>query len=148
VAAPLIADYLVWVSCAAVGIVQVTAAIAGLPGLLLARTRPALCRWAGASVVVAAFAWFFATGERNLPDTAGGIDGVKQAMWFAIGAGAGVAASLLAASALNHRWALAQEPGTPDEGLGALSHDTFARLLARNLRAGLRQPSSLWRGER
>ncbi len=147
-AAPLIADYVVWVFCAAVGVVQVAAATTGLGGLLLARTRPALCRWGGAVLVITAFAWFFATDERNLPDTAGGVDGVKQVMWFAIGAGAGVAASLLVASALNHRWALSQEPGTPDEGLGALAHDTFARLLARNLRAAVRQPSTLWRGVR
>lgn len=147
-AAPLIADYLVWVFCAAVGVVQVVAASTGLAGLLLVRTRPLLCRWGGAVVVVAAFAWFFAADQRNLPDTAGGIDGVKQALWFAIGAGAGVAVTLAGSSALNHRWALTQTPGTPDEGLGALAHDTFARLLVRNLRAGLRAPTSLLRGGR
>lgn len=146
-AAPLIADYLVWVFCAALGVVQATAAATGLPGLLIARTRPALCRWGGLVLVVASFTWFFATGERNLPDTAGGVDGVKQVMWFAIGAGAGVAASLFASSALNHRWALTQAPGTPDEGLGALAHDTFARILLRNLWATWRATASLWRRE-
>ncbi|MDE2968989.1 MAG: hypothetical protein OXT51_02655 [Chloroflexota bacterium] len=70
-------DYVVWIFLAAVGVIQVASAHAGLTKLLFIRAKP----WAmalGAVLILAGFVWFFRDGPRHFPDSASGINGNEQ----------------------------------------------------------------------
>lgn len=126
-------DYFLLVFIASIGVVQLAAAWSRLNGLLLLGRRLSLV--AAPLLVVAAFAWFFLSEPRNIPDTAGGLDGNQQALLFFAAAGAALVSILLVSSLRN--WSMAG--GEHLEGLEALREATYLRLL---LRRGWR----LWRG--
>ena len=131
---PFIADYTLWVFGSALGVVQLVAARGGLAGLLFLRRWPRVTAYAGAALVVASFAWFFGSEPRNVPDTAAGLDGNEQLIWFAVAVGSAVVVTLLGGSALNNRWGAGHRPGAsvesgPAAGIEALEHTTFVRAL-------------------
>lgn len=128
------AAYALWVFTSALGAVQFAAACSGLRGLLLFRDRPRETQIASLALVAASFAWFFASGDRNVPDTGDGIDGVVQARFFALAASAAVAALAAVSSVVNHRWGAGHgwDPDAgpwPPSGLTWLERTTFARAL-------------------
>jgi hypothetical protein len=126
-------DYVLLAFVCTLGVVQIAAARSGLLGLLFVR-RPQLSMYAGAAVVAGAFTWYFAGAPRNVPDTAGGLDGVDQTLWLAVGAAPAIALTFLATSVLNHRWGADKgwDPadGTwPPAGMTWLERTTFLRAL-------------------
>ncbi len=135
------AAYSLWVFTSAIGVVQFAAVRGGLWGLVVFRKRPRFTQAASVLLVAASFVWFFASGDRNVPDTGEGIDGVVQARFFAIAAAA--AAALLAAvsSIVNHRWGAGGVHDDrlrrlwPPEGLDCLERTTLARAAAARVRA-------------
>ena len=131
---PFIADYTLWVFVSALGVLQLAAARNGLAGLLFLRRWPRATSYASAALIVAAFAWFFGSEVRNVPDTVSGLDGNTQFLWFAVGASGAVVVTFLAASALNDRWGAAHRgdasvPSGPPLGFDRLEHTTFVRAL-------------------
>ncbi len=136
---PFETAYMLWVFTSALGVVQFAAVRGGLWGLVVFRQRPRLTQAASVLLVAGSFAWFFASGDRNVPDTAEGIDGVAQARFFAIAAAAAVAALAAVSSITNHRWGAGGDgPANrlwPPEGLDCLERTTFARAFVARVRA-------------
>lgn len=137
------AAYALWVALSTLGVAQYAAAANRLWGLVILRRWPVTTKIGSALVVLGAFAWFFASEDRNQPDTGAGLDGVEQARWFAIGATASLLAQIGVSSAVNHRWGARHgwDPGAerwPPAGLGWLERTTFARALAARIMAALR----------
>ena len=134
-------QYILFIFLSTAGVVQFTAARAGLYGLLFLRRWPRATQRLSAALIAAAYVWFFfLSGPRNLPDIGDGLEGNTQAAMFAIGAGAAVAATFIASSAVNHAWgARAHVAGQgqrfPARGLGGLSETTFARAFVARIRA-------------
>ena len=128
-------DYTILVFFATVGVVQVAASLGSLNGLLFLRNRKA-SQVAGAVLILGSFIWFFSTGSRNVNDYEGGLDANTQALFFFLGAFAGVGFTLLASSLINLRMT-GPEPG-PDTGLASLRHTTY-------LRAATHSLALLWR---
>ena len=81
--------------------------------------------------MVGAFAWFFASEPRNVPDTGAGLDGNEQALLFVAGAGAALALVLILSSLRN--WSMVKDP--EGQGIEALRHASYLRLLSRRLRS-------------
>ena len=135
-------DYLLWIFLSARGVVQFVAARTALHGLVLLRTRPRLTEVLSVILVVAAFTWYFASGERNIPDTGQGLDGVEQARWFAIAAGSAVVLIVVASSAVNHRWGAGhgwrpEAERWPPPGFDWLRQTTLLHAVAALLRTSL-----------
>jgi predicted acyltransferase len=132
-------DYTVWVFTSTLGVFQFVAVSSNLWGLVVFRQRPSLTKALSVVLVLGSFIWFFASGNRNVPDTADGIDGVVQARWFAIGAAAAIALLTAIASAVNHSWGANHGWGTydrwPPSGLTWLERTTFARAIAARIAA-------------
>ncbi|MBM3939880.1 MAG: hypothetical protein FJ318_03100 [SAR202 cluster bacterium] len=137
---PLARDYLLLVFISAVGILQLAAANADLRGLLLLRPWPRTSRWLGTALVVGSFAWFFFGGTpRNLPDTAGGLDGNAQARWFVVGTLGAAVFTAIVTSIVNARWGIDDgwDPGhspSPPAGLTWLRRTTFLRAFGARMR--------------
>ncbi|MBI4337532.1 MAG: hypothetical protein HY683_06870 [Chloroflexi bacterium] len=127
-------DYLLLVFLTSCGVLQVAAAHSRLRGLFLLRSA-----WSsgvlGASLIVVAFVWFFVPDPRAVSDTAGGLNGNRQAAYFSIGASAALLVTLLLSSLVN--WTLGP-PEPSARGLDALRTTTFLRALPVGLR-------DLWR---
>ena len=141
---PFEAAYSLWVFTSALGVVQFAAVRSNLHGLVVFRNRPRFTQAASVALVVLSFAWFFASGDRNVPDTGEGLDGVEQARFFAIAGAAAVAVLAAVSSIVNRRWAAdneraapagAAEPLWPPEGLDRLERATFASAAAARVRA-------------
>ncbi len=145
--------YTLWVFVSTLGVVQLAAVRSRLWGLVVFRRWPRATEAASVLLVIAAFAWFFASGERNVPDTAEGLDGVVQARWFAIGGAAAVALLITVSSVVNHRWGAdhSWDPQTgqgPPAGLTWLERTTFARAAAARVQSLRRERSRAAKGRR
>ena len=121
----LIPDYLFFVFVGALGVLQLAFARNRAQGMLFLRRSPRSSALLGALLVVAAFTWFFVTGPRNIPDTAGGLDGNTQALYFFIGAAGALATTALLSSLINYRWG--HDTPSPSTGVGALGGITYVR---------------------
>ena len=123
-------DYLLLVSVACVGVVQVAASYGRLNGLLIFKSL-LVSRILGSVVAVSAFVWFFSTGTRNINDYEGGLDGPTQALFFFLGSSAGIVVTYAVSSLVNLRMRGADP--TPEAGLDALRDTSFARALGQSL---------------
>jgi hypothetical protein len=123
-------DYFVLVFLATLGVIQIAASRSGLQGILFFK-RPLYSVMFGLLLIVAGFVFFFSE-PRNIPDTAGGLDGNGQALYFAIAAGAAVALTYILSSVRNTRWAGDNGPTT--SGLDALRETTYLRALLNSLK--------------
>ena len=124
-------DFLVFVFIAALGVLQMVAAHTALRGLLFVRVRP-LAFLAGLVTTATAFLWFFISEPRNVPDTAGGLDGNQMAGLFAIGAGSALVLTLLLSSMCNR--SLGRQGQQFNPGLDALRETTYLNALFSTLK--------------
>ncbi len=136
------AAYFLWVSLSTLGVTQYAAVANRLWGLVILRQWPLVTRTCSALIVVGAFAWFFISEDRNLPDTGAGLDGVEQSRWFAIAATVSILVQIGISSIVNHRWGASHgwdpaEDRWPPGGLDWLERTTFARALAARIGAVL-----------
>ena len=123
-------DYYLFTFAATVGVIQVSASLGDLRGLLFLPSRPA-SRLLGVALILGPAAWFFASADRNVNDTAGGLDANDQALLFLIGALSGLALTLSASSIANLR--MAPPPGPAMDGLDSLRRSSYFRALAASL---------------
>ena len=98
-----ILDYYLLVLLASCGLFQVIAARNGIRGMLFFKHRLGSFIF-GIGLFAAAFAWFFLSEPRNVPDTALGLNGNEQFAYFFAGSSTGLALTLGLASVLN--WSL------------------------------------------
>lgn len=96
----LTAQYTAFVFVAAVGVIQIAAANAGLNGLFLTFSRRSAILL-GVFLLIASFAWFFGFVDRNTR----GLEGAEQTLLFIPGAIAAVVATVIVSSLL-HRFHL------------------------------------------
>ena len=127
---PFVLDYCLFVFLAAMGVVQMAAARNFLTAVLFIRHRP-LAFLSGAALTAGVFVWFFVSEPRNIPDTAGGLDGNQTAGYFAISAGSAVILTLLLSSWINRDM---PRDGPIAAGLDALRRTTYTRALAHALK--------------
>ena len=90
-------DYCILVFLVAFGVIQVAAAGNKLRGLLILPSRQA-SMLAGAVLIAGPVAWFFLSEPRNVPDTAGGLDGNQQFAYFFAGLAGALVFTLLITS--------------------------------------------------
>ena len=142
---PFVYDYLLMVFLSATGALQIGAAMSRFFGILILRQYPLLSAVLGGLCIIGAMWWFFLGGElRNLPDTAGGLDGNIQALLFVIGSSGAFAFTISVSSLINHQWARQQNENCKklgnSGGLEVLEHSTFLiAILSRfNPRKGVR----------
>ena len=124
-------DYYLFVFVAALGVIQVAASLGRLKGLQVVRS-PVLARVVGLAVALAAFIWFFASGERNVKDFEGGLDAPTQGLFFFLGASTAVMVTFVVTSVVNAR--MNGGDPAPGEGLDALKHTNYVRALVHSLR--------------
>jgi hypothetical protein len=121
-------DYLVLVFFASCGVFQIAAACNDLRGLMFFKDRRIAFLF-GVALWVTAFAWFFLSEPRNQPDTGLGLTGNQQFGFFFVGAGAGLAFTLLMSSLLNLNLGKCPIPF----GLDALRQSNYLRALCGTL---------------
>jgi hypothetical protein len=125
-----VTDYFILIFVASVGVIQAAASIGGLNGLLVFKS-PYVARTLGVGLVLAAFIWFFSTGERNINDYSGGLDANEQAIFFFLGVLAGGVFTFLLTSIVNAGMN-GSEP-SPEDGMDALKEASYFSALAHNL---------------
>ena len=135
--------YAIWVAFGTLGVTQYAAVSNRLWGLVILRRWPDATKVCAVLVVIGAFAWFFISEDRNLPDTGDGLDGVAQARWFALAATFSILVQIVISSIANHRWGASHgwspaEERWPPAGLTWLERTTFARALAARIQATFR----------
>ena len=101
----LVLQYVVFVFFAAIGTIQVSAAYAGLHGLLIFRGRR-LATLLGYIIIIVAFLWFFGLVDRNKR----GLEGFEQARLFAPSALCAMTVTAVITS-LIHKWRGIHHPG-------------------------------------
>ncbi len=125
-----ILDYFILVFLASTGVFQMATSSGGFCGLLFLKHRSqSLCL--GLVLLAGAFAWFFLSEPRNVPDSALGMNGNEQFGYFFAGSGAGLTFTLIVSSLRN--WSLgAGKPASPP-GLDALRESSYLRALYRSI---------------
>jgi len=97
---PFFVDYMVFVCCSTIGAIQIAAHIGNLRALLILRRRIASLLF-GIGILLGSIFWFFLSENRNINDTAGGLDANSQAVGFFLGALIGTTLTLVIASIIN-----------------------------------------------
>ena len=121
-----ILDYFLLVFLAGSGVFQLAAALGGFRGLLYFRNRRRSIAL-GVVLVITAFAWFFLSEPRNVPDSAHGMNGNEQFGYFFVGIGTALGFTLIATSLRNWYWRGHQSP--VPRGLDALRESNYFRTL-------------------
>jgi hypothetical protein len=127
---PFIGDYVILLFFAALGTLQIAAAVNGLRGLLFFHHRLASLAL-GAALIIGAATWFFLSEPRNVPDFTRGMNGNEQFLGFCLGV-IGAFAFTALASALLHP-SLGAGSASLSEGLEGLRESHYPRLLYRAL---------------
>ncbi len=123
-----ILDYYLLVLLASIGLFQLIAARKGFRGLLFFR-RPSTSAGLGLALLCGAFAAFFLSEPRNVPDSHLGLNGNEQFAYFFAGIGTGLAFTLVAASLRNRR--LGAGLTAAPSGLDALREANYLRAFCR-----------------
>ncbi|PKB72421.1 MAG: hypothetical protein BZY87_00280 [SAR202 cluster bacterium Io17-Chloro-G6] len=124
-------DYILLTFLLSCGVFQTAAACGGFRGLQFFTGRVFSIIF-GLTVFTLAFAWFFLSESRNVPDTGLGLNGNEQFGYFFAGAGMGLAFTL-AVSSLLHR-NLGKSLGRLPRGLDALKLAGYHRCLTQAVR--------------
>ena len=122
-------DYYLTVVIAACGVLQIGASLGRLDALLLFK-RPLTARALGIVLVITGPVLFFATGERNINDYEGGLDGNFQGLFFVLGTLTALILTVVVTSFINRRMSALTQI---EEGIDSLNRTTYARALAGNI---------------
>lgn len=124
-------EYLIFVTLVCIGAIQLASVFGSLKMLLFFESYT-ISKILGWTTIIIAAIWFFRSGGRNLPDTAGGLSGGSQFGLFALGTFLAITVIFLVTSVknINHD----QGAKYTCQGLSGLSHRTFLQILCTNLR--------------
>ncbi|MBI4311873.1 MAG: hypothetical protein HY681_08830 [Chloroflexi bacterium] len=117
-------DYLLLSFLSSFGVLLYVTARSRLRGLYVMGRK--LAQFLGMSLVIAAILWFFATEQRNIPDTLAGLDGNQQFALFSAGAASALVVLLLLSSLRNRT----MEYRRSLHNLGALRYNSYVRMVA------------------
>lgn len=123
-------DYYILVFVATIGVIQVAASFGNLNGLLFIKS-PIVTRVLGIALALAAFIWFFSTGDRNINDYEGGLDAPTQSLFFFFGSSTGFVFTFVVSTLVNAR--MNGEEPSPEEGLDALRDTNYFRALLQSI---------------
>lgn len=123
-------DYFLLVFISGICTIQIACTFSGLTGLLYMKSAVAT-RSLGASIIVAAFIWFFSVAERNINDYEGGLDSNEQGLLFFSAIVTAVAFTLLSSSIVNR--GMRGQSTRLGAGLGALAESSYFRAVRTNL---------------
>ena len=126
-----ILDYYILVVISSCGAFQVIGALQGFHGMTFFSNRSASFV-VGLAALAGAFAWFFLSQPRNVPDSALGLNGNEQFAYFFAGSGTGLALTLILGS-LRQLKLGADRHQLPD-GLDALREGTYLLAIYRLFR--------------
>ena len=126
-----ILDYYFLVLIASCGLFQIVGALHGYRGMAFFDNRFASA-CIGAAALIGAFAWFFLSQDRNVPDSDLGMNGNEQFAYFFAGSGTGLAITLILTSLRQLNFGAQQRELPP--GLDALKETTFLLLIFRLIR--------------
>lgn len=121
-------DYYLMVVVAASGVLQFAASVGRLNALLILKS-PMMARAFGVVLAVAGPVLFFATGERNINDYEGGLDGNFQGLFFILGTLTALVLTVSVTSFINRNMSA---PSQIENGIETLRRTTYARALANN----------------
>lgn len=124
-------DYFLLVFVSGICTIQIACTFGGLAGLMFMRSVAAT-RLLGASIIVAAFIWFFSVAERDVNDYAGGLDSNEQGLLFLLAILAGVASTLLLSSIVNLH--MRSQEARPWTGFGALTMSNYFSAVKANIK--------------
>ena len=124
-------DYYLMVVIAAAGTLQIAAVVGDIRGLLLFSNTIVGYSF-GISLVLFGYLIFFATAERNVNDTLGGLDGNVQFVLFLLGAITATLLTFVVSSVLNRRM---YELDDTTDGLEALRRTTYLKAVLVRLRS-------------
>lgn len=122
-------DYYLMVVIAASGVLQIAASVGRLEALLLFKSSLA-ARTFGVVLAVAGPVLFFATGERNINDYEGGLDGNFQGLFFLLGTLTALALTAVVTSFINRNMSA---PTQIEDGIDSLNRTSYAQALAGNI---------------
>ena len=122
-------DYYLMVVIAACGVLQIAASVGRLDALLVFKSQ-LMARALGVILAIAGPVLFFATGERNINDYEGGLDGNFQGLFFVLGTLTALVLTAIATSFVNRRMSA---PTQIEDGIDSLNRTTYARALAGNI---------------
>ena len=122
-------DYYLMVVIAACGVLQIAASVGRLDALLLFKS-PLMARLFGIILAVTGPALFFATGERNINDYEGGLDGNFQGLFFILGTITSLVLTAALTSFINRRM---NAPTQIEDGIDSLSRTSYVRALVGNI---------------
>ena len=126
-----ILDYYLLVFLASCGVFQIVGAWKALTGMLLLKYRPGSFLL-GLALFIASFTWFFLSEDRNMSDSAAGLNGNEQFAFFFAGLGTALAFTLLVSSLVN--WGLRPERSSLRPGLEALKQSGYFHVLSQTWR--------------
>ena len=123
-------DYFLLVFVSGVFTIQIACTFGGLKGLLLIKSATAT-RVLGASIIAAAFVWFFGVAERNVNDYEGGLDSNEQGLLFFSAILVSGVFTFISSSVVNHR--MREREKQPGTGLGALTEASYLHAVRANI---------------
>ena len=124
-------DYILLTGLLSCSVFQAAAAWGGFRGLQFFESRVFSIIF-GLTLFTGAFAWFFLSQSRNVPDTGLGLNGNEQFGYFFAGSGLGLAFTLAVSSVIRRN--LDAGLGRLPRGLDALKLAGYHRCLAQALR--------------
>ena len=127
---PFILDYYILAFVASCGVLQMAATYSRLRGLLFFKNL-ALNLAAAAVFTVGSFVWFFSSEPRNLPDSAGGLNGNQQVGLFVLASASAVIFSFIVSSI--HPLQSRQTAGTDSRGLETLKQCSYMTAIGTTL---------------
>ena len=92
--------------------------------------NPLTAKALGVFLAAAGLTLFFATGERNINDYEGGLDGNFQGLFFILGTLTALVLTVVVTSFINRRMSA---PTQIEDGIDSLNRTTYARALAGNI---------------
>ena len=130
-------EYFAFVFVASVGVLQLTAILAGLKGLLFFR-RPALAYPFSILAIAGAFYWFFVRSDRI--DTIMrrvGLEGSQQFYYFCVSAFAALIFTLVVSSLIDvfRRQTQSNNCGEKRQGLNSLREMSYLKAIKRSFRS-------------
>ena len=126
----LATDYFLLVFVSGICTIQISCTFGGLTGLMFIKSVPAT-RLLSASIIIAAFIWFFSITERNINDYEGGLDSNEQGLLFFLAILASTAFTFLSSSVVNSR--MRERETQPGAGLGALAESNYLHAVTANI---------------
>lgn len=124
-------DYCILVFAASLGVIQLSASLGNLSGILLTKSR-ILTKFLGIILMAASFMWFFLSDTRNINDYMGGLDANQQALIFVPSALGALIFTFVTSTIINAQ--MKSLDGLDCNGFEALQHTNYGKALLHSVK--------------